>query len=312
MSEVVSTPVLHAEDARVAIDDVVAIDHVTLRARGDRILCTGEAEPLFAALTAVPLRSRGGALFDDDRPGQAYVVAGSLLVAGRDVATNAHLAVSGVAPLDPPLPSGMTAHEYVTWSARLAGVRTSVASGLAASALERVGLGPMLRRSLGGLEIPGRRALMFAHAIVADPAVLIAESPLAGLEGAAAGFVLNALFRASEGRGVILSSERMDPGTPEGDALSRAASDIFVFAGGALVLDAAPEALFSGVRVYAVTIRKNGNAFRDELVQRGLTVKGGPLRMSVTLPESATTKEIVAAASRARAPLVEMFPIVGS
>lgn len=306
------TPVLHAEDARITIDDVVAIDHLTARSRGDRVLCTGEAEALFAALTAVPLRARAAPRTDEDLPGQPHVTAGSLFVAGKDVATNAHLALVGVAPLDPPLPPRFTAHEYVTWSARLAGFSLRVARDLAASSIERVGLAPVLRRPLSALDLPARRALLFAHAIVADPRVVVAESPLAGLDGPAATFVLSALARATEGRGAILSSEHMEPGTPEGDSLARAATDIFVIAGGALVLSGAPEELFSGVRVYAVTIRKNETAFRDELQSRGITVTGGPLRMSVTLPADASTKEIVTAASKARAPLVEMFPIVGA
>jgi hypothetical protein len=78
------------------------------------------------------------------------------------------------------------------------------------------------------------------------------------------------------------------------------------------VMEATPEELFASVRVYGVTIRKNAGAFREELEARGAVVKGGPLRMSVTLPQEASTKEIMAAASKARAPIVEMFPIVGT
>lgn len=309
MSGDVSPPVLHAEDARIAIDDVVAIDCLTVRSRGDRVLCTGEHEPLLAALTAVPLRARAGSFDDDALPFEAEVVAGALHVAGLDVATRAHLAAVGAAPLDPPLPSGMSAHDYVTWSARLAGLSARCSRDLAASALECVGLASLERRPVEQLELPSRRALLLAHAIVADPSVVIAESPLLGLDGAAAVFVMNALFRATEGRGAILSAARLDPATAEGD-LARGATDIHVFAGGALVLSGSPEELFAGVRVYGVTIRKNAPAFREELLARGLTVKGGPLRMSVTLPAEASTKDILAAASKARAPLVEMFPIV--
>jgi len=304
------TPILHAEEARIAIDDVVALDHLTVRARGRKVLCTGEAEALFAALTGVPLRARSARVGDEDLPGEAQVVAGTLFVGGHDVAMNAHLPAVGVAALDPPLPPRFTAHEYVTWSARLAGLGERAGRELAASAIERVGLGPVLRRPLASLDLPARRALAFAHAIVADPAVIVLESPLAGLDGGAAHFVMGAMARASEGRGLIAGVERIDPATAEGE-LSRSASDILVFAGGALVLSGAPEELFAGQRVYGVTIRKNPGPFRDELALRGMAVKGGPLRMSVTLAEGGSTRDIVAAASRARAPLVELFPIVG-
>ncbi|MRG94686.1 ABC transporter ATP-binding protein [Polyangium spumosum] len=310
MTEPAPPPVLHAEDARVTIDDVVAIDHLTVRARGDRVLCTGEAEALFALLTAVPLRSRAPWHDEAAMPGEASLAAGTLHVAGLDVATRAHLDVAGIAPLDPPLPKGTTAHDYVTWSARFAGFSPRAARDLAASALERVGLVTFLRRAVETFDVPLRRALVLAHALVADPAVLVLEAPLAGLDGSAAVFVMNALARATEGRTAILSAERLEPGTPEGD-LARGASDVLVFAGGALVLEGAPEELFAGVRVYGVTIRKNPGPFREELLARGIEVKGGPLRMSVRLSAEASTKDIVAAASRARAPLVEMFPIVG-
>ena len=310
MSDAAPPPVLHAEDARITIDDVVAIDRLTVRARGDRVLCTGEAEALFAALTAVPLRSRAPSHDDAAMPGEASLAAGSLHVAGLDVATRAHLDAAGIAPLDPPLPKGMTAHDYVTWSARLAGFSPRAArrelEGLDGATKEGREAHTFERR---GSEVT-RRALVFAHALVADPAVLVLEAPLAGLDGPGAVFVMNALARATDGRGALLSAERLDPGTPEGD-LARGATDVLVFAGGALVLEGAPETLFAGVRVYGVTIRKNPGPFREELLARGIEVTGGPLRMSVRLSPDASTKDIVAAASKARAPLVEMFPIVG-
>ena len=52
---------VEADDARVAIDGVVAIDRLTLRAGGDRVLFAGDAAALFAALTHVPLGLRGAA-----------------------------------------------------------------------------------------------------------------------------------------------------------------------------------------------------------------------------------------------------------
>jgi len=310
VSDGVIRPVLHAEDARIAIDDVVSIDRLTVRSRGDRILCVGETTALFALLTAVPLRSRAPYHPDDALPGEATLVAGTMHVAGEDVSTRDHLAITGVAPLDPPLAAGVTVHDWVGWSARLAGFSERKARAMAASALERVGLGSALRRPVDSLDLPPRRVLGLAQAIVADPRVLVVESPLMGLDGPAAAFVANALSRASEGRASIVSVERMDPATIEGE-LARASSQVLVFDDGGLVLTGKPDDLFAGTRVYGLTIRKNPEEFREELVSRGIEVKGGPLRLTVTLPAEASTKDIVAAASKARAPLVEMFPIVG-
>jgi len=302
--------VLHAEDARIAVDDVVAIEKLTVRTRGDRVLCAGDTEVLFALLTGVPLRSRSRLVSEDDMPGEASVMAGSLFLGGRDVGKREHFDIVGAAPVDVPLPAKMTALDYVTWSARLAGESPRHARELATNALERVGLAGAIKRQVSTLDVPARRVLALAHAVSAEPEVIIVESPLVGLEPAPAAFVMNAISRVTDGRKAIFSVRKMEPGTPEGN-LALGATDVLVFASGALAMEATPEDLFASVRIYGVTIRKNGGAFRDELEARGLVVKGGPLRLSVTLPEAATTKERLAAASKARAPIVELFPIVG-
>src|SRR5262249_35726066 len=153
---------------------------------------------------------------EPEMPGEAYVVAGTLLLAGRSVADAAHVAVVGAAPLDPPLPPQWTAEEYVTWSARLAGVSGRDARELGASALARTGLGAARRKTTGALSLPERRALVVAQAIASGPEVLVAEAPLRGLEGAPAGFVLQAVTAAMEGRRAVISVTRLDSGSAEG------------------------------------------------------------------------------------------------
>lgn len=310
MSIDVPTAVLQAEDAQIAVDGVVAMEKLRVQTRGDRVLCAGDTEVLFAALTGVPLRSRSRAVTEDDMPGEASVVAGLLCIAGHDVGKREHFDIVGAAPAEVPLPPKMTVLEYVSWSARLAGETAGHARELAMAALERVGLAGAIKRQVSTLDAPGRRVLALAHATCTQPQVVIVESPLGGLEPAPAAFVMNAIARVTEGRKAIFSVRKMEPGTPEGN-LALGATDVLVFASGALVLEATPEEVFSSVRVYGVTIRKNGAAFRDELEARGLSVKGGPLRLSVTLPMEATTSAIMVASSKARAPIVELFPIVG-
>ncbi len=320
-------PLLVAEEARIAVDGVVAIDRLSLSTIGDHVLFAGDPAALFAALTGVPLSSRRGARpvltgkaaraatasaddFDEELPGEAYVVAGALRLAGHSVAESAHVAFMGAAPLDPPLPPGWTAEEYVAWGARLAGAPRRSAGDLAVQALARVGLLPARKRLTSVLPPAERRVLLLAQAIVMAPAVLIAESPLAGLEGSAAAFVLDALVQATEGRRAIFSVTRIDPGSPEG-RLARAASYMVVLAGGEIALEGSPGELFSGVRVYALTVRKNAEPLRAELALRGIPLRGGPHRFSVELPASGSTRDIVAAAQVARAALVEMVPLIG-
>lgn len=320
-------PLLLAEEARVAVDGVVVIDRLSLVTTGDHVLFAGDPSALFAALSGVPLSSRRGARpaltgkaaradqasfdeLDEELPGEAYVVAGTLHLAGRNVAEGAHVTLMGAAPLDPPLPPGWSAEEYVAWGARLAGARRGAAVDLAVQALARTGLLPARKRSTSVLSLAERRALVLAQAIVTAPEVLIAESPLSGLEGAAATFVLDALVQATEGRRAIFSVTRIDPSSPEG-RLARASSHIVVLAGGEIAVEGTPSELFSGVRVYSLTVHRNAERLRAELGSRGIPLRGGPHRFSVELPAGNTTRDIVAAAHAARAAIVEMVPLIG-
>ena len=170
--------VLDASDARVAVDEAVALASLTFTSRGSLVLVAGETAALFAVLTGVPL----GATRPLDSPtlGEAHVVAGFLRVRGHSVADRRHVAITGVALLDPPLPPTWTARTAVAWSARLAGIPERAARELTDHALSRVGLATALDRPARTLALPERRALGLAQAIVASPEVLILEAPLAG------------------------------------------------------------------------------------------------------------------------------------
>ena len=237
-------PLFVAEEARIAVDGVVAIERSTSTSAGDRLLFAGDTSALFAALTNVALGLRGEAASawgGEDAPplAEAAVVSGVLRVAGRDVADASHLRVAGAAPLDPPLPASYSAEEYVGWSARLAGASKGAARDLAENALAKTGLARVKKRKLGALDIAERRAVVLAQAIVMSPEVLVAEAPLAGLDGARATFVLDAVAAATAGRGAILSTTRLDPASPEG-ALARGATHVTVLAGGEIAFDGPP------------------------------------------------------------------------
>lgn len=302
-------PLLEAVDARISIDDVVAIDRLSLATRGDRVFLAGDVEALFAALTGVSRAARSRDAAIDDMPGEARVTAGSLRIAGSDVAKGAHFRVMGAAPLDPPLPPAWTAEDYVAASARLAGASPRAARDLASASLAKVGLVRARARALRTLSLPERRAVVLAHAAVMSPPVLVVEAPLSGLEGPAASFVLTALAGVTSGRGAIVSGAHADPRSPEG-SLSRSATYVAVLVGGKVALEGPPGELFSGAMIYGLTVRSNEGALREELAARGIELRGGPLRFSVSLPEGATTREILAAARASKAALTELVPLV--
>jgi ABC-2 type transport system ATP-binding protein len=306
-----SEPVLIAEDARIAVDGVAAIERLSLVTAGDRVLLAGDAGALIAAILGVPRAAVTPSDEEDEGPpGEAFVVAGSLRLAGRDVAEGEHVAVMGAAPLDPPLPPRWTAEEYVTWGARLAGVGRRAARDLAVAALDRVGIGRLRKRRLAGLSLPERRALVLAQAVATGPEVVVAEAPLSGLEGAAASFVLHAIAAATEGRQALITAARLDAGSVEG-TLARGASQVVVLAGGEIAAMGPPGELFAAARVVTLAVRTNAEPLRAELAARGIDLRGGPVRFSAALPHGATTREILAAAQAARAAVVEMVPLFG-
>lgn len=309
-------PLFEAHEARIDVDGVAAVEHLSLVTKGDRVVLAGDTGALMAALTGAPRRAAGGgrvagASGEDDGPlGEASVAAGTLLVAGKSVATGAHVSVTGAAPLDPPLNARWTVEEHVTWGARLAGLSARAAKELAAAATARAGLGAVRKKSLAGLGLAERRALALAQAAASGPEVLVAEAPLAGLEGMSAAFVASALEALSEGRRTIVSVARLDAGSAEG-ALARAASHVAVLTAGALALDGPPGELFVGASVYALAVQDNADALRSELFARGIDLRGGPVRFSATLPPGATARDILTAARAARAAVVEMVPVIG-
>jgi ABC-2 type transport system ATP-binding protein len=300
-------PVLRADAARIAVDDVVALDGLSLSTIGERVVCVGDTQALLSAIMGVPLDSRAREDADEPR-GEARVAGGALLVAGRDVDAGDHYDVIGAAPLDPPIPATWTLLEYVSWSARLGGVPKREARDLAAAALDRSGLARAASKRVSVLSKAERRVLSFAAAIAAAPAVLVAERPLDGLDEASAGFVLRSLANVAEGRGAIVTVGRLSPSAPEG-ALARGATHLVVLSQGRLVIDGSPADVLMAGSLYALTVRTNAERLRAELAARGIDVRGGPQRFSLTLPVGTTTRDILAAASAARAAVVELSPM---
>jgi ABC-2 type transport system ATP-binding protein len=309
----VPNALLTARNARLAVDGVTSIDGLTLCSFGDRVVVVGDATALMGALTCVPLGARprrDGSGEPEEAIGEVYVAGGALEVAGANVAEKSHLRLAGVAPLDPPLPSGYTPVEYVACGARLGGANRRGARDLAERVLADVGMHLAKGRALSSLAKPERRALVLAQAIVGSPAVLIAEAPLSALEGAAADFVRCALEVASRGRRLLASVKCLSPSASEAD-LARTASYAAVLRGGQLVLEGAPSDVLLSNRAYTVTVPVNADLFRTALASVGADIRGGPTRFGVLLPRALSPIDILRAASSARAPILELVALVG-
>jgi ABC-2 type transport system ATP-binding protein len=135
---------------------------------------------------------------------------GTVRVLGRDPRADTGVTrLIGLVPQQEGVFESLTAREFVALSARLHGLPEPEAA--ATSALETVGLDPSDRRRLPTYSKGMRQRVKVAQAIVHDPAVLILDEPLTGLDPRQRADLVT-LFRrlGSEGRCVIVSSHVLD------------------------------------------------------------------------------------------------------
>jgi ABC-2 type transport system ATP-binding protein len=135
---------------------------------------------------------------------------GTVRVLGRDPRADTGVTrMIGLVPQQESVFEPLTARQFVALSARLHGLADP--EGAASAAIERVGLDPSDDRRLPTYSKGMRQRVKVAQAIVHDPAVLVLDEPLTGLDPRQrADLVL--LFRrlGSEGRCVIVSSHVLD------------------------------------------------------------------------------------------------------
>ena len=135
---------------------------------------------------------------------------GSIRVLGRDPRADTGVTrFIGLVPQQESVFEPLTAHEFVTFGARLHGLPGPAPA--AARALQAVGLDPADKRRLPAYSKGMRQRVKVAQAIVHDPTVLVLDEPLTGLDPRQRADLVT-LFRTlgSEGRCVIVSSHVLD------------------------------------------------------------------------------------------------------
>jgi ABC-2 type transport system ATP-binding protein len=101
---------------------------------------------------------------------------------------------------------GRTAHHHLACLARSNGIGKARVT----AALERVGLASVAHKRVGGFSLGMRQRLGIAGALLGDPAVILLDEPVNGLDAAGIRWIRSTLRSlAAEGRTVLLSSHLM-------------------------------------------------------------------------------------------------------
>jgi len=231
--------------------------------------------------------------------------------------------VAGLALCDPELVPSFTAERFLLESARLTGMSERHAREEVDAVLALLGLGGFARHRLGQLALPLRRAFLLAHAVLGGPLVLCAEAPLADLDRAGQAEVAAVLERAATGRRLVVSTRERNTSGPEHDLVARA--DWVVVERGGRVVDQGPpsRAFRPGLRFVTVVTRRDAE-FVAALAELGIRPTASatrlpvppdaapgaePVELVLELPNGGTPNDIVAAARRAGAPLIELVEV---
>jgi len=151
--------------------------------------------------------------------------------------------------------------------------------------LEQVGLTAAGRRAVGGYSLGMRQRLGLASALLGDPAALVLDEPINGLDPDGIRW-MRSLLRAlaDEGRTVLLSSHVLSE-------VQQTVDDVVVIRHGRIVFDGPLSTLEAGtarVRVDAA----DRDALADALRRAGATVEPDPAGLSVLGLDVARTGEV--------------------
>jgi ABC-type cobalamin/Fe3+-siderophores transport system ATPase subunit len=309
-----SPPVLVAEGARIAVDEVERLRALELSTEGARVLLVGDTEPLARVLLGISNLAYSNdisAIRAAACRGAARVVEGRLALAGRDVGKGEHFDVLAPAPRDTPGPKDLSVLEWITASAMMGGAPRRAATRLALSVLERYGLAARRLETPSHLSLLDRRVLALAAADARDPRgerVLVAEGPLDGLDGVGAQRVLAALAEATRTRRALVTVARLSRGTPAW-SLAEHAHTVAVLGHGRVLAAGSPAELFDATTMFRLHVPEGALALRDALVRADVVVDG-PLDRPVVRREGLTAREVLSLAVEADAVVLELAPLV--
>src|SRR5262249_25474475 len=161
------------------------------------------------------------------------------------------------------------------------------------------------RSPLESLGLGARRSVVLAQAIVAEPAVLVASSPLSGLDAEDASSMARVFAAACRNRRWLTTVASVYVGSAE-HAVAAQADELLVFASGQLVRSGSLRAIERSATGYTLMLRGNVPAFAEALHARGIELSGGPTRYWLELPGGVKTTDLLALALETGTAIVEL------
>lgn len=220
--------------------------------------------------------------------GTARRVSGTAQMAGSAIEDCLAQGTVGLAMCDPVLPGSFTVDSYLAHAARLAHGHKARAEADAARVLADFGLRDLAGKKLASLVPYQRRALGIATAALGRPRVICLQTPLFGLDAAAADYVHALVRRAREQCPVVVTGPRPISPSPE-QALFDDCDCVALRAHGTLVAQGPPAAVFSGQARYLLTlVGSNGARFED--IVRGSGSQIAPTHAPANLPNVLPTE----------------------
>lgn len=166
--------------------------------------------------------------------------------------------------------TGRTAYNHLLALARTHGIGRSRVDAV----IELVGIGDVARKRVGGFSLGMGQRLGIAAALLGDPAVLILDEPVNGLDPEGIRWIRELLrYLAGQGRTVFVSSHLMSE-------MAQTADHLIVVGRGRLVADEPVDAFISRASRRSVVVRTpDADRLRDLLMAEGavVTSQDGPM-----------------------------------
>lgn len=169
----------------------------------------------------------------------------------------------GYLPEQPPLYTGMTVREYLSFVARAKGVKMAALDGELERAMSATGVTDVADRLIRNLSKGYRQRVGIAQALLADPSVIILDEPTVGLDPLQIVEIRELIRSLGRDRTVILSSHILSE-------VQAVCDRVLMIHRGRLVASGTPAELerqFAGKITYRLTVKAAPEAARAALEQ---------------------------------------------